>query len=211
MIFGFNTDVKHGATVYHVQSEARERELVLQTQLFVSGRCVAKRATSYAEHHARPEFSTEQMHDLLRAQHKQVIELVRSGQVDKVPTSDREQASAATAADDPDPAASSQNEAPPLTLCWVNSQSLVNASDALELDFLVADDGNAIRDARVTVRLNGSAGAPLYAQASTRDDGHAVVSIRFEEAAHGSIVGLLVQATREGRSVTRKFQLRRNA
>jgi C1A family cysteine protease len=211
MIFGFNTDVKHGDTVYHVQSEARERELVLQTQLFVSGRCVAKRATSYAEHHARPEFSTEQMHDLLRTQHKQVIELVRSGQADKVPTSDREQASGAAAADEPDPAASSKNEAPPLTLSWVNAQSVGKASDALEFDFLVAEGANAVRDARVTVRLNGSAGAPLYAQGSTGDDGHAVVSIGFDEAAHGDVVGLLVQATAQGRSVTRKFQLRRNA
>ena len=48
MIFGFNTDVKHGDTIYHVQSEARESELLLQTQVFVRGRCVGKKATSYA-------------------------------------------------------------------------------------------------------------------------------------------------------------------
>jgi hypothetical protein len=35
MIFGFNTDVKHGDTIYHVQSEARESELLLQSQVFV--------------------------------------------------------------------------------------------------------------------------------------------------------------------------------
>ncbi|PYX39799.1 MAG: hypothetical protein DMG81_08415 [Acidobacteria bacterium] len=46
MIFGFNTDVKQGDTVYHVQSEARENELILQTQVFVRGRCIGKRATS---------------------------------------------------------------------------------------------------------------------------------------------------------------------
>ncbi len=34
MIFGFNTDVKHEGTIYHVQSEARENELLLQTQVF---------------------------------------------------------------------------------------------------------------------------------------------------------------------------------
>ena len=27
MIFGFNTDIKHDDTVYHVQSEAREGEI----------------------------------------------------------------------------------------------------------------------------------------------------------------------------------------
>ena len=48
MIFGFNTDVKHGDTIYHVQSEARESEQLLQTQVFVRGRCIGKKATSYA-------------------------------------------------------------------------------------------------------------------------------------------------------------------
>jgi hypothetical protein len=49
MIFGFNTDIKQGATVYHVQSEARESELLLQTQVFVRGRCIGKRATPYGD------------------------------------------------------------------------------------------------------------------------------------------------------------------
>ena len=40
MIFGFNTDVKHEETIYHVQSEAREADLLLQTQVFVRGRCI---------------------------------------------------------------------------------------------------------------------------------------------------------------------------
>ena len=48
MIFGFNTDVKHGDTIYHVQSEAREGEKLLQTQVFVRGQCVGKKAIAYA-------------------------------------------------------------------------------------------------------------------------------------------------------------------
>ena len=43
-------------TVYHVQSEAREGELLLQTQVFVRGRCIGKRASSYADKAA--SFST---------------------------------------------------------------------------------------------------------------------------------------------------------
>jgi len=49
MIFGFNTDIKQGDTVYHVQSEARESELLLQTQVFVRGRCIGKRASPYGD------------------------------------------------------------------------------------------------------------------------------------------------------------------
>src|ERR1039458_9609931 len=47
MIFGFNTDIRHEDTVYHVQSEAREGEQLLQTQVFVRGRCIGKCAIPY--------------------------------------------------------------------------------------------------------------------------------------------------------------------
>ena len=42
MIFGFNTDIKYEDVVYHVQSEARHADLLLQTQVFVHGRCIGK-------------------------------------------------------------------------------------------------------------------------------------------------------------------------
>ena len=59
MIFGFNTDVKHADTIYHVQSEAREGDLLLQTQVFVRGRCIGKRATPYAEQAQSPDFTDQ--------------------------------------------------------------------------------------------------------------------------------------------------------
>ena len=56
MIFGFNTDIRHEDTIYHVQSEAREGEHLLQTQVFVRGRCIGKRAVPYGS--ARRKAST---------------------------------------------------------------------------------------------------------------------------------------------------------
>lgn len=79
MIFGFNTDIRHGETVYHVQSEARVAEHLLQTQVFIGGRCVGKRAISYAEHAAAADFSEEKMHETLKAQHRTVVEALRAG------------------------------------------------------------------------------------------------------------------------------------
>ena len=35
-IFGFNTDVKLADVVYHVQSEARQQDLLLQTLIFTT-------------------------------------------------------------------------------------------------------------------------------------------------------------------------------
>jgi hypothetical protein len=88
MIFGFNTDVKHGDTIYHVQSEARESERLLQTQVFVRGRCVGKRATSYA---AKPADTASgdahgdtQKEQQLREQHRLVLDAIREGKLESV-------------------------------------------------------------------------------------------------------------------------------
>ena len=77
-IFGFNTDVKHADVVYHVQSEARQNDLLLQTLVFVKGQCVGKQAFSYAQEISHPGFSTEAMHELLKTQHKAAIDAIRT-------------------------------------------------------------------------------------------------------------------------------------
>jgi hypothetical protein len=79
MIFGFNTDIRAQGTVYHVQTEVREHEQWLESQVFVSGRCIGKRSTPL------PQESSEQaVQDLARAQHRWVLEAVREGFVDEV-------------------------------------------------------------------------------------------------------------------------------
>src|SRR5258707_9797475 len=67
-IFGFNTDVKLADVVYHVQSEARQNDLLLQTMVFVKGQCVGKQAFSYAHEISHPGFSTEAMHEISRSE-----------------------------------------------------------------------------------------------------------------------------------------------
>ena len=83
-IFGFNTDAKVGETVYHVQSEARENDLLLQTQVFVKGHCIGKRASSYAERFVQPEYTIELMHELLKQQHRMVLEAVREDRAKEI-------------------------------------------------------------------------------------------------------------------------------
>jgi len=82
MIFGFNTDIKSGNTVYHVQSEARQNERLLQTQIFVRGQCIGKKAASYSDLFDHAEFSEDRMHQMLKSQHKDTVESVRAGDID---------------------------------------------------------------------------------------------------------------------------------
>jgi hypothetical protein len=79
-VFGFNTDIKVGATVFHVQTEDRgSANPVLNTTIYVKGRVLAKRATSYQDFLASPDFNESELQAMLERQHKQLIEEIRAG------------------------------------------------------------------------------------------------------------------------------------
>jgi len=190
MIFGFNTDIRHGETVYHVQSEAREADLLLQTQVFVRGRCIGKRAASYAEHVAEPGFADEHMHAMLKAQHRQVLEAIREGRVEALLAEDIQDYNGTG-----------------LVLRWTNAQS-VFTENMVVLRFQVTHGGAPVEGARLTTRFAISNQAPIYSQAVTDAGGVAETKILLEESSLAEAV-VLVQAAHDGKSATRKFRLRR--
>ena len=193
MIFGFNTDVKQGDTVYHVQSEARENELMLQTQVFVRGRCVGKRATSYAEQIAQGNFSDQQKEQILRDQHRLVLDAIRDGRVESV--LDRK---------DPSESLAAVKE---LDLQWVNADS-VHANSSLVMKLRVTDGGTAVEGARLTFRFARPDAAPFYTQVATDSSGSAEMKVELEESALPDS-SVLVQASFGGRTATRRFRLRK--
>lgn len=84
MIFGFNTEVKYADTVYHIQSEVRQKDQLLQTQVFIKGRCVGKHAISIADRAADPDFSEEHLHELLKEQHRSFVVAAREGRLEQM-------------------------------------------------------------------------------------------------------------------------------
>lgn len=191
MIFGFNTDIKHEDTVYHVQSEARESEQLLQTQVFVRGRCIGKRAVSYAPNAAEDEFGDQHKEKMLRDQHRQVLDAVREGKLDSV-LDKRETPEALAAVKE-------------LDLEWLNANS-VHASGALMMHLRVTEGGAAVEGARLTFRFARSDAAPFYAQVLTDARGNAEMSVQVDEASLPNS-SVLVQASFAGRTATRKFDL----
>ena len=188
MIFGFNTDVKHGDTTYHVQSEARESELLLQTQIFVRGRCIGKKATSYAGSASGP--GGTQKEQQLREQHRQVLDAIREGKLESV-------------LDSPDSGLAGIKE---LEIQWLNAGS-VHANRSLTMQLRVTDGGAPAASARLIFRFTRPDIAPLYSQIATDASGGAEIKIDVDEAGlYDSAV--LVQANYEGRTTTRKFLLR---
>jgi hypothetical protein len=192
MIFGFNTDVKHGDTIYHVQSEAREGELLLQSQVFVRGRCVGKKATSYATKAAEAQFGDAQKEQQLREQHRLVLDAIREGKLDNV--LDHPEAEALAAVKH-------------LDVQWLNSDS-IHANRNLTMQVRVTEGGAAAPGARLTFRFARPGAAPFYTQVMADSAGAAEIKIEVEEAALPDS-SLLVQANYEGRTATRKFALRR--
>jgi hypothetical protein len=193
MIFGFNTDVKHGDTIYHVQSEARESELLLQSQVFVRGRCIGKKATSYATKAAEALFGDAQKEQQLREQHRLVLDAIREGKLDKV--LDHPEAEALAVVKE-------------LDVQWLNSES-IHANRNLTMQLRVTEGGAAAPGARLTFRFARPGAAPFYTQAVADSGGAAEIKIEVEEAAMADS-SLLVQANYEGRTATRKFALRRS-
>ena len=87
LIFGYNSEVRDGDTIYHVQSEARSSpngangasassKLLLESQIFVGGRCVAKHATP-----CQPAADLTAVQESLRLQHRSVLDSIRRGRL----------------------------------------------------------------------------------------------------------------------------------
>ncbi len=191
MIFGFNTDVKHGDTIYHVQSEAREGEKLLQTQVFVRGRCIGKRAIPYASQEA--SFGDPQKEQQLRDQHRLVLEAIREGKLESV--LDRADTEALASVKQ-------------LDVQWENAES-VHANRSLTMRLRVTEGEAAVPSARLTFRFARPDAAPFYTQAVTDAAGSAEISVEVEESALADS-SVMVQANHEGRTVTRKFALRKS-
>jgi hypothetical protein len=191
MIFGFNTDVKHEDTVYHVQSEAREAEQLLQTQVFVRGRCIGKRAVPYGPA-ASASDGDQDKERRLRDLHREMLEAIREGKVESM--FDKR--------DTPETLAAVKE----LELEWVNAKS-VHASGALIMKIRVTDGGATVEGARLTLRFARTDAAPYYAQVLTDARGNAEMNLQVEESSLADS-SVLVQANFGGRTATRKFQLR---
>jgi hypothetical protein len=203
MIFGFNTDVRHEDTVYHVQSEARESEQLLQTQVFVRGRCIGKRAVSYAsveslgaanstEQGSEQASADQQKEKALRDLHREVLDAIRDGRLDAV-LDKRETPETLAAVKE-------------LDLEWTNAES-VHSSGTLMMNLKVTEGGAPIQGARLTFRFARPDASPYYAQILTDASGNAEMRVQVDEKSLPDS-SVLVQASFGGRTATRKFQLR---
>lgn len=193
MIFGFNTDVKHADTIYHVQSEARQSECLFQTQVFVRGRCVGKRATSYADKAPDPFFTDKQKEAMLRDQHRYVLDAIREGRLEDV--LDKRETPEALAA------------IKPLDLEWINADS-VHGNGGLLMKVRVTEGDRGVPGVKLTSRFGQANQEPRYAQAISDAAGVAEIRLEVDESALADS-SVLIQADYNGRTATKKFRFKK--
>ena len=190
-IFGFNIDVKHGDVVYHVESQARQSDLLLQTMVFLKGQCVGKKAFSYAAKTLQPGFSEEAMHELLKTQHKNIIDTVQKGSVQSL----------GDAGEVHDVGGST------LWLKWANAGEESQGKNRV-MRFQVVDSGKAVAAAEITIWPCPPADASTIARGLTDSAGAAALVVPMTEAVVRD-AAVMARASWSGKSTTRKFRFKR--
>jgi len=80
MSSGFNTDVRIGDQVFHVQTEDRgPNRPVIDTSIYQNGRIVHRKTTSYDCLSLSVEVADDALRERVEAQHRSVIDELRSG------------------------------------------------------------------------------------------------------------------------------------
>jgi hypothetical protein len=83
MSSGFNTDIKVGERVFHVQTEDRgPHHPAIDTLVYQSGRILHRKSTNYEKSAESEAFSPEDLRRQVEDQHRAVIEALRSGGLD---------------------------------------------------------------------------------------------------------------------------------
>jgi len=86
MSSGFNTDVRVGENIFHVQTEDRgPSHPVIDTAVYQNGRVVHRRSSNYQEFATSAEFSIEGVRQRVEEQHRTIIQELRSGALGGAP------------------------------------------------------------------------------------------------------------------------------
>jgi hypothetical protein len=208
MLFGHNSNVKIGETVYHVQTEDRgTSHAVIDTMVYHNGRVLHRRANSYFDLLPLDAVREEKLKQRVSAQHHAILEELRSGTLKLAqhpmpaaptkPSSDREAKAV--------PSAGGASDS--LSLELLNAKTWLSGKRAM-LQVLVSQKENSatVSGARVTARIEGAAEPAQYSTA-TGLDGKAQLAFDMPRLA-GAECTLVIEASSGKAQARLHFQLR---
>lgn len=190
---GFNSDVRLGDTLYHVQTEDRGvAHPFVDTIVYTQGRVVHRRTSSYADLLGPAGPSEAALQQRVEEQHRSVIEELRAGTLKF------------TAAAAPPPAAAG------IQVQLLNPASwLASGTATLKIEVRTRGSRLPAADANVEVTLEGRRGPRRFA-APTDPQGRAELSFPLPELGPGGATLVIRAAGPSGKDEIR-YQLRPKA
>ena len=187
MNFGFNSNVRVGNAVYHVQTEDRgPAHPFLDTVVYMAGRVVHKRSTSYQDligGAAQGEALANQLHERLSQQHREIMGQLEAGTL-QLNESGKSPAKVV--------AAGSNDE---LEVRLLNPKSWLEAGNAtleVELRNKVSETAIGGADVEAFLESGKNRSAPIRTRADAK--GHAILSFPLPTSvAEGT--ALVIRAT----------------
>jgi len=192
MSSGFNTDVRVGAQVFHVQTEDRgPTHPVIDTVVYQNGRVIHRRSSNYGQPAASEAFAADALRQQVEYQHRAVIDDLRAGALDAEIASALEKA----------------NRAAGIQVQLLNPGSWLSAGNvALDVEILRRADRQPEPGAQVEAMIEG---ALQDVQHSGTCDEQGRVKIQFPLPPLGKgDLALVIQARTEGGKDEIRFTMR---
>lgn len=84
MLTGFNTDISHSGTTYHVQTEDKgEANPMIESLVYVRGAILAAKRTYYLKE-LQNGMSEEQLQSMLEKQHRTILAVIKAGRIQEL-------------------------------------------------------------------------------------------------------------------------------
>jgi hypothetical protein len=207
MLFGHNTDVKAGDSVYHVQTEDRgTANALIDTTVYCRGRVLHRRTNNYIDLLPLDAGREELLRKRIDDQHRAVTEDIRSGALQLVPPLLPVKESPAVNKSD-SPTHSNTTPAPALAVELLNAKSWLTGKRAnLQMAVRNKHNGAAVSGALVTARIDGAADVTEFST-ETAADGQARLEFDMPRLA-GPEPALVIEATQADSKGQLKFQLK---
>ncbi len=208
MLFGHNTDVQAGETMYHVQTEDRgTANALIDTTVYCRGRVLHRRTNNYIDLLPLDPGRQGVLRKRIDDQHRAVTEEIRSGALHLVPPPMPVQVNlpAKKAADST--AHSNASPSPALELELINAKTWLAGKHAnLHIAVRKKQNGEAVAGALLTARIDGAANV-TESSTETGADGRAHLEFEMPRLA-GAEPALVIEATQADSKGHLKFQLK---
>jgi hypothetical protein len=200
MNFGFNSNVRVGKNVYHVQTEDRgPSHPFLDTVVYVAGRVVHKRTASYEDltgGAAEGEVLAKQLHERLSQQHHEVMAQLEAGTLQFIEHEGAPVKKAATAS------------ATGIDIHLLNPKSwLASGTATLEVELREKDSTKVVGGAEIVGFLEGKEGPAATSHTYADAKGRATLIFKLPSVvADGS--ALVIRATSGALRAELRFRLK---